>query len=140
MTNDAESFNKDVRSWTSRVSSGLIGNVMAFSNKGNGDLASSIKPKTRKDYGEIDRITFSFARHGVFLQKGVGRGHMMAGNKVVRGVKWKKFPRLLPGSVNREPEDWFNGTMEQEVPALADIVADHKANEAAINAAGLNIK
>jgi len=45
----------------------------------------------------------------------------MQNGRVVRGIKSNKTIRLLDGPVNRKPQDWFNSTIEQEVPKLADM-------------------
>jgi hypothetical protein len=134
-----DEFNKDVSSWAYRNRSLLKSQARAMSTNGNGTLSSSIRTSTRKQMGEIDSISYKFPRHGVFFQKGVGRGHVMSGNRVVRGIKNGKVIQFTDGPVNRQPKNWFNATLETEIPKLADIVADHKADEAAVNAAGMRI-
>ena len=54
-----------------------------------------------KNTGIIDSIGFSFERHGIFVEKGVGKG---------RGIN--------SGKTN--PMPWFNPIMDEEVPLLAD--------------------
>jgi hypothetical protein len=132
-----EAFNKDVQAWAYKVRSTLKSNIQSSAGKGKGELSRSLKSNLRKDHGEIDSISYKFPRHGVFFQKGVGRGHIMQGGKVVRGVKSKKVVRFLDGPVKRSPQDWFNRTLENELPKLADIVANHKANEAVVRTAGM---
>lgn len=134
-----DDFNKDVRNWAYRNRSLLKSGVNSKATKGNGTLARSIKTSTRKQLGEIDSISYKFPRHGVFFQKGVGRGHVMQGNRVIRGLKNNKTITPIDGNINRQPQDWFNATLDTEVPKLADIVADHKADEAVVNAAGMRI-
>lgn len=51
------------------------------------NLGDSIKSVTKKSYGVIDRVTYTFERHGVFVHKGVGRGYEMQGGMVVRTAK-----------------------------------------------------
>jgi len=143
--NDIESFNKDVSNWAYRVRSAMKGNIAAKSSKGSDGskdrvkLLPSLRTNIRKDFGEIESVSYHFARHGVFWQKGVGKGHVMAGGKVVRGLKNGKVIKPLSGSVTRQPQDWFNSTLNREVPKLADIIADHKGDEAALNIAGIKM-
>jgi hypothetical protein len=135
---DLDKYNKEVRDWAFRVGSGLKGNIMAFNGKGTGQLAQMLQTRTRKSFNEVDLISYHFPRHGVFVQKGVGRGYVMQGGTVVRGIRHDKVVKPLQGPVNRRPEDWFNGTMEREVPVLADIIANHMADKASVAAMGAN--
>ena len=55
---------------------------------GNSDkLRNNIRVKFSRYFGEIDRIRFSFPRHGYFFLKGVGAGYKAAGNGVLRIAK-----------------------------------------------------
>lgn len=136
---DTEAFNKEVAQWTYRVRSILKRDIKSKATQGNGVLANFLRSSIRKDMGEVDSISYKFPRHGVFFHKGVGRGHVMSGGKVIRGIKNNKVITPLDGPINRTPKDWFNSTLEEQVPILADLVADHKADEAAVNAAGMKI-
>jgi hypothetical protein len=84
-------------------------------------LANSINTKTRKDFGEIDTISFSFERHGVFVHKGVGRGYKMSSGVVTRTAKG-------PVTILRKPVDWFNPVLDGYIPELADNIAKLNAN------------
>ncbi|TLX73682.1 hypothetical protein E9993_14590 [Labilibacter sediminis] len=136
---DTESYNKDVSQWVYRVRSILKRDIQGSATSGNGVLAASLRSNIHKDMGEVDYVGYKFPRHGVFFHKGVGRGHVMSAGKVVRGVKNNKVIKPLDGPINRQSQDWFNSTLEKQIPKLADIVADHKADEAAVNAAGMKI-
>jgi len=94
-------------------------------------LVNSIKPSTRKSFGEIDKVSFSFERHGVFVHKGVGRGYKMVGKTVVRYAKGKPNPE-------RYAVEWFNPIMDKTVPLLADEIALINA-DAIVNAARMKI-
>ncbi len=132
-------YNADVSQLAYRIRAKLKSNL-SRAVKGEGTLVKNLRTRLHKDYGEIDLISYHFPRHGVFYQKGVGRGNVMKNGRVVRGVKEGKTIRLLPGNVTRTPHDWFDSTLKNETPKLADIVADHKADEAAINVLGINKK
>ncbi len=146
-----EEYNKDIKKWAYQVRGKLATNIRNSTTEGNGVLAAKVRSKLHKDLGEIDSVSYQFPRHGVFFQKGVGRGHVMSGGMVVRGLKDGKTIRYLakdhgkvskplnPNHVTRTPQDWFNSTLDNELPKLADIVADHKADEAVVNANGMKI-
>jgi len=134
-----QEFNKDVSQWAYKIASQLRGNAAAKSQKGKGELAAKLRTNIRYDLGEVESIGYQFPRHGVFFQKGVGKGHVMAGGRVVRGIKHGKIIKPIDGTINRQPQDWFNGVLDTQVPQLADIVANHKADEAALNATGMKI-
>jgi len=92
----------------------------------------------------IDRVTYTFERHGVFVHKGVGRGYEMQGGMVVHTAKsedpatrqptwWGDEPRP------RLPNDWFNPLLEQNLPELADKLAEINA-DAVLNATRMMIR
>ena len=113
-----EDHNKIVETWTPKVRTKIKSNVLRSMKDGKTKpfilrgknkeqkelkLANSITSKHRKESGEIDRVTFNFEKHGVFVQKGVGKG-------------------------NRTPKDWFNNILESEIPELADKIAELNAD------------
>lgn len=128
-----ERFNTDVESWAADTEGQLRGSIASAATRGKGKLARSLKKEVKKKFGEAEHIAFKFPRYGILFAKGVGRGHVMSGGKVVRGVRDNKTIRLLNGTVNRTPKDWWTSVLDQRVDKLADIVADHKSDEAAIN-------
>lgn len=147
MTVSTEQFNQNVSGWTSKVRNKVKYRIRRLSKKGKGDLVRSLRSKQRKDYGEIDRISFQFDRHGVFLHKGVGNGYVMKGGRVVRGYKPKVLRRRknneLPpvetsGPLRRQPKEWFNPTLDKNIPELADMIADMRADQA-VNATSMKI-
>jgi len=97
-----------------------------------GKLVNSIKPSTKQTYGEIDTISFSFERHGIFVHKGVGRGWEMTGKLVNRTAKGK----MKNGG--RNSVEWFNPVIDRNAPILADRIAEVNA-DAILNATKLRI-
>lgn len=97
-----------------------------------GKLVNSIKPSTKQSFGEIDTISFSFERHGIFVHKGVGRGWEKSGPVVVRTAKGK-----MTGG-GRNVVEWFNPVIDRNAPELADRIAEVNA-DAVLNATKLRI-
>ncbi|MCR5139441.1 MAG: hypothetical protein K6B45_04685 [Bacteroidaceae bacterium] len=99
-------------------------------------LTYSISYKVRYDkrFGkEPVSIGFSFARHGIYLHHGAGRGE---GGK--QGSHWlnrlgqrmETNPASLgkAGHGRRSPKDWFNPVMDRYAPQLLDIAARYCAD------------
>jgi hypothetical protein len=85
-------------------------------------IAKSVRFK--RDGGEIYAIGFGLLRHGVFLEKGVGRGYAYNGGSVVN---------KSGGAVKRKPKPWFNPTLDDEIPRLTEIVTRHTGDAININ-------
>ena len=94
-----------------------------------GKLADSITSRTGKSLGTIERISFNFERHGVFVHKGVGRGYPKSGKKNIEESSGK----------GRKPVEWFNPVIDKYIPELADRIAEINA-DAAVNATSMKIK
>lgn len=99
-------------------------------------LTYSVSYKVRYDkrFGkEPVAIGFSFARHGIYLHHGAGRGE---GGK--QGSHWlnrlgqrmETNPASLgkAGRGRRTPKDWFNPVMDRYAPQLLDIAARYCAD------------
>lgn len=75
---------------------------------GGQTLYESLKEKYKGSGGEIYFISFPFARHGIFLDKGVSRGH--------------------PLSNPRRKVDWFHSIIDAQTAVLSDIIANRYAD------------
>jgi hypothetical protein len=135
--NQWETFNQEVLQWGFRTRNLLKGSIASLSMKGKGELVRSLQMKTKKDSGEIDRIIFSFHRHGVFFHKGVGRGYIILSGRVIRGHRLESkhgsntlenTARHGEGPILRRPKPWFTPVFEKEIPRLADIITRLKAD------------
>ncbi len=134
LSNNTHNFNPQeqnnlIKKWVPKVRRNLKSNAKKFVNgktesfvtKGNrveGKLKDSIKGRTGMEDGVIEFASFSFERHGVFVHKGVSKGH---------GV-------LNP----RHKEEWFNPALDKHLPELADKLAEINT-DASINATRLQI-
>jgi hypothetical protein len=130
-------YNNDISNWGRGTRQKLINSVKKLSQKGKGDLVKSIKLNTHKMYGLVDRLSYRFLRYGVFFHKGTGRGYKMTGGVVVR-VPSAKNKTLNDSSIKREPVEWFNPVIDDNINDLANRVANHMA-DAAVNATRMKI-
>lgn len=126
-------FNDDVDAWRIDITRQLRGNVRILV-KQDEVLSSSIDSNVHKEKGEPDRLGFSFAREGIYIHKGAGRGQ----GGFRGGSKWTdrhgKLKKTNPesfykmGTGNRTPIRWFDPVIDRNLPALADLVAEYAAD------------
>ncbi|HPT21943.1 MAG TPA: hypothetical protein PLR88_08370 [Bacteroidales bacterium] len=124
-----------VSRWGNMVTRSLRNNASRFQHgksqvirkisdtKSEKKLAASLSYKVRSLYGVPQSVSFIFSRHGVFVQKGVGRGYKMSGGMVIRTAKGE-------GGKTREPNDWFNSTIDRNLPNLERNIAERLADAA----------
>lgn len=130
-----DQFNQDVKDWAQRVTKMLKSNVRSMVKRDH-VLSKSIRPNfyyDRQYETEISRIGFSFAREGIWIHKGAGKGQ---GGFL--GSKWYNLRGELKstsetskgkmGNGNRQPIEWFDPIIEQMLPELADIVAEYSGS------------
>lgn len=148
-----EEYNKRVSAWGSKLGIKIRSSIRALTTKGKGDLLSSLRLKTGKWFGEVDKLSYHFARHGVFAHKGVGRGYYMEGGRVIRGEKpgmiltaksldvnyRLKQVVLRSAKINRKPAAWFNPVVQENMEGLADLIAQMDADRV-VNATKIIIK
>jgi hypothetical protein len=136
-----DGHNEVIKAWKSMVTRKLKTSAHWFEGKGSmvmrGDrkekqLWKSIRGRTHEDHGAVDRVTFLFERHGVFIHKGVGRGYQMSGNSVIRTAKG-------PQEKARVAVEWFNPVLNENLPELANKLAEINA-DAIINAERMKIQ
>lgn len=126
-----EQFNEKVRGWTISVRQRMAANAPVSSGadspfRKEEHLKGSIKHLINITDGAASRIKFEFARHGVFVHYGAGRGY--GGTK---GTTWKNrlgfmkktsiASRGKMGS-GRQAVNWFDNEIEHRYNELGDIV------------------
>jgi hypothetical protein len=140
---DFDAHNEIFKKWVPKVRSALKskatrftkGKTQSFVIRGKqmeGKLSSSIQVKTKREGGAVELVSFSFERHGVFIHKGVGRGYEMSSGFVIRTAK-------SGSTAERHPQEWFNPTLDDFIPELANRLAKINLN-ATLNATGVKIK
>ena len=72
-------------------------------------LKNHIQYGLQSDLGDVAGVSFSFERHGIFLEYGVSRGH---------GVN----------AVRRSMSDWLSGTLKRKEQQLSDIVTQYQSD------------
>lgn len=131
---DMKKFNKDVEDWAT-----LTKHVLRYSIKSkvkrNVYLSDSLKANIYHDekYGkEVNKVGFSFAREGIYIHKGAGRGQggYIGGRWINRHGQRKQRAAEsagLQGTGNRKPIEWFDPVVESRLPRLFDIILEYSA-------------
>ena len=146
ITYNIDGYNAAVRAWGNKMASILRsetrsrfthGKKSSFTYKtgmhaGTTEkkLSNSIRAHFRKETGgeQIDTIGFALERHGVFLQKGVGRGYVLDGTAVNRVAKSDP-----DGAKYRFKENWFNGPVAEKLPELEEIIHKYTGDALVLN-------
>lgn len=129
-------FNKEVERWQNRVTNQLRAGIAGRSMR----IARELQPRAYTDkYGIINRLGFSFPRHGIYIHKGAGKGHGgFVGSKwtylkkvngipvdtgIVRHTSSDSLGRQNEG--NRRAYEWFDPVIRNHINELADIVTKY---------------
>lgn len=118
-----EAMDKEIRAWALLTRKQLLFKLASLGLHERVQLANSIKlEKSLKSYirkkgGDIETVAFSFARHGIFLERGVGKGR----------------PVNSP-QANHAAKPWLAPTLPKAVQSLADLLADEYADIVALEA------
>ncbi|MCX6267671.1 MAG: hypothetical protein NTW16_09985 [Bacteroidetes bacterium] len=129
-TEEMETFNERLKSWGNKVRSALPVSISSHGIGGK-QLKRSIRNTYYYEFGEIFRLGFSFAREGIFVHKGVGRGYNMVNGMVVKTSKTSGF--------NRKPKPWFNPVVESFIPELEQIIKEY-TETAIVNSSRIYIR
>lgn len=139
MAKDADrltAFNKAVERWADQVSTQLRATVASRSLR----IARELHPNLYTDkYGIINRIGFSFPRHGIYLHKGAGRGQggwigsnwekikKVNGVEISTGIVRHTDPASLgkQGTGLRKPFHWFDPVVKNRIRELEEIVLEY---------------
>ena len=106
--------NEEIKAWGRRNRSLLKSSQKSAGiNKYTGALGRYVQDKYRSRFNKIDMVGFRMPRHGVFVEKGVGRGHPISS---------------VGAKLGRKAKPWFNPVLDAQVPKLANIAAKHGAD------------
>lgn len=141
---DTEKFNASVGDWSIKIRNKIRSNAPVYAGKlktKDEKLQSSVSHTVGKLFGVAERVRFRFARHGIYVHYGVGRGWIRKSNAIVRGFltdeaktsKRKNISREnLPAGERkgRKPVDWFDMEIKLGMKELADITQEYYGDEA----------
>ena len=127
---EAQAFNDRIMAWGAKVAGAMPASISS-QGIGGKKLKRSVKNNYYYEFGEIFRVGFSFARQGIFVHKGVGRGYVMNNGTVVKTSKSEGF--------NRDPKPWFNPVIEAHIAEFEQIIKDY-TETAIINSARIYIR
>lgn len=140
----SQEYNQQVKEWTQEMRRSLKRQISMMSSNGKKELIRSLRYKTKVQDKEIVKISFEFARHGVFWHYGVGRGYIREGGKVIRGRNASDFEKILAArknkqagkvlfsgnaSIKRKPREWFDPVYSTKIDSLGDIIANHRGDD-----------
>lgn len=132
----ATEFNRDIERWAEQVSRLLRVKIQGRSQRIARELHFNLYTD---DYGLVNRIGFSFPRHGIYIHKGAYRGHggligskwevvkRVNGVEVSTGIVRHTDPDSLgkQGTGARKPYNWFDSTVRNRIHELEDIVLQY---------------
>ena len=129
-------YNQAVAKWQNSVAAQLRAAVASRSMR----IARELQPRTYTGRdGLIDRLGFSFPRHGIYIHKGAGRGQggtigsswtilkRINGVEVSTGIIRHTDPNSLNGTQgegNRQAYEWFDPVIRNRLPELSEIVSN----------------
>lgn len=129
-----QQFNADIQNWADTSKLALRSSIKSMVKR-DVYLSDSLKANVYYDrkYGnEANKVGFSFAREGVYIHRGAGRGQggVIGGRWIDRHGKQKERAANsagLQGTGNRKPIRWFDPVIDMHLPKLADIVSEYSA-------------
>lgn len=117
-----EILNQKVQQWSAETAALITSRISGLGIIDTGKLLGSIKGRIRYESGVSERVSYPFPRYGIFIAKGVGKGWP------IESVKGNGAIIAAAGRKARAAKDWFNPVLDQQVPKLADLVAEHGAD------------
>ena len=124
--------NKEILKWKSRTTAALKSQIGMLTSEGKGKLISSLRGYVDHDpNGTIYRVAWKFAKHGIFLIQGTGRGYVLEDGKVIRAVRRNNAIYRINKKIERHPKDWFNPVIEARIQELSQKVSQYYADKAA---------
>jgi len=111
-----EEMDREIDAWRKLTVQKLQRRLAALGLQERSTLIKSIRGSLRRRNFEVEKVAFSFARHGIFLEHGVGRGRPVKSPEAEAAKKpW--LSTTLPGQI------------DELAVVLAEEYADITANE-----------
>ena len=119
-----EKLEKEVRSWGQMTRKDLLTKLGELDLMGQNELIKSLRTKIYKRQGDLEGVSFSFLRHGIFLERGVGAKRPVGSEAAKKAAKpW--LSAVLPSSA------------ETLATVIANEYADIASSEIKINIPGI---
>lgn len=113
-------LNTITKRWASITRQELKSSMLSKNlNKGEGKLKNSLSYSLMQNYGVVEGVKFQFAKQGVFVEKGVGRGYPLSSGKVTSVLKGKR----------RVAKPWYGDIINKNIQKLADDLQKNIAND-----------
>jgi hypothetical protein len=109
-----QKMDEAVKAWMNKTNTALkqkaksLGIEHRSGSPSGSSSVEGIKATSTKNFGIVSKISFKFARHMIFVHKGVGKG----------------TPISSAGQTARKAKEWFEPVLEDNIEELADIAAD----------------
>lgn len=100
-----------VKRWSARTRNILKSSISSAGIRTySGQLNKGIAYSIARRYAIPWKISFNFPKHGIFVEKGVGRGYPIG----------RVGQASADAKSRRHPKPWFNPVMEGQLPLLAN--------------------
>lgn len=127
-----ELLNVEVKDWSTASVDEIRMALVGIGAKKSGRLIRELKVRLAQQFGSVNRITFSFPRHLVWLEKGASKGYGGAKGSTwfTQGERRKTDPRSLGrmGTGARPARPTFNRIIDKRLPILLGIMQRHYAD------------
>jgi hypothetical protein len=116
-----EAMDKEIRSWARLTKKALAYKVAGF------NLEETITYTVRKRRGDLDSIAFGFAKHGIFIEHGVGRGRPVNSPKAIAAAQpWLDVvlpdaTQELSNIIQEKYSDLIESELRLLVPGIIDV-------------------
>jgi hypothetical protein len=97
-------LDKEIAAWGRLTRSQLIGQLLSLNLQGRLDakeeeyLENTINYHSKRQDGELERVSIRFARHGIYLERGVGK-YRKVGSAAATAAARPWLAPILPGAV-----------------------------------------
>lgn len=120
-----EAMEREVKAWSNLTKDKILRRLASLGLKDRAKLQksgsikretlyNSIRNSSKNKDGQLERITFSFARHGIFLEHGVGKNRPQGSASAAKAAR-----------------KWITNVLPDEIEALADLLEESYGDIAA---------
>lgn len=124
-------FNEEMRELSREMGRTLrVKYAAVTTNSGTESIADTLSTNAGKRYGIVDRIAAKFKQHGVFIERGSGRGYGGTYGTFYSATKGRRIPTAAAskgkqGSGSRPKQPWLSPVIDDFAGRVADRAAKH---------------